>query len=211
MNLLIRHSALSFSLVLAALALVPGAVRAERADRTQPLTLVADRQGSLNLAKQVVVFTGNVVITKGTIVIEADRVEVREAANGYRTAVAIGSPSRPATFRQKRDNVDEFITGQADRIEYDERADTIRFVNRAVIRRLRGTVVADEIAGSLLVYDNLAEAFSASAGAGGASAANPGGRVRAVLAPRAGTEAAAEASQRPVAPAVAPAASGVRP
>jgi lipopolysaccharide export system protein LptA len=174
-----------------------GPAHAERADRTKPLNLVADRQGTLDLQKQVVVFTGNVVITKGTIVIQADRVEVRETPSGYRVAVAIGTAENPATFRQKRDSVDEFITGQADRIEYDEKADTIHFINHAVIRRLRGSVVADEIAGSRLTYDNLAEAFSASAGPAGASAGNPGGRVRAVLAPREGAEAAAQAASQP--------------
>ena len=51
---------------------------ADRADRNQPLTIEADRPGTIDLLKQVVVFSGNVVITQGTLTIRADRVEVRE-------------------------------------------------------------------------------------------------------------------------------------
>ena len=173
---------------------------AERADRGKPLDIMADKGGSIDMLRQVVVFTGNVVITKGTLTIKADRVEVREGPDGFRNAVAIGS-SRPATFRQKRDGVNEYIDGQADRLEYEERNELIRFVNRATVRRLRGTAVGDEITGNLITYDGTSEVFSVSGGVGSSSASAPGGdtpgggRVRAVLTPREGSEAAEAAAQ----------------
>ncbi|MBW8828873.1 MAG: lipopolysaccharide transport periplasmic protein LptA [Burkholderiales bacterium] len=171
-------------------------VHAEKADRTKPLNVVADREGNFDLLKQVVVFNGNVTITKGTIVIKADRVEVRERPDGYKIAIAFGSAAKPATFRQKRDGVDEYIDGQADRLEYDEKPDIIRFVNNAMVRRLRGETIGDEITGTIVAYDNTTEVFSVLGGshtaAGGKNA--PGGRVRAVLTPREGTPAAAEAA-----------------
>jgi len=178
---------------------------AEKADRSKPLNVAADRQGTVDLLKQVVVFSGNVIITKGSIVIKADRVEVRESPDGYRTAVAVGTAGRPATFRQKRDGVDEYIDGQAERLEYDDKGDVVRFVNNAVVRRLRGSTVGDEITGNLITYDNTTEVFSVSGGlAGSAAASTPGGRVRAVLAPRAGTAAAAEAAASQAAPPLKP-------
>jgi len=183
----------------ALLALALGApAQAERADRGKPLNVAADRQGTLDLLNQVIVFNGNVIITKGTIVIKADRVEVRESPDGYRTAVAIGGAGRPASFRQKREGVDEYIDGQAERLEYDDKADTVRFVNNAVVRRLRGASVGDEITGSLITYDNTTEVFRVSGAGSSTSAATDtpaGGRVRAVLTPREGTPAAAAASQ----------------
>jgi lipopolysaccharide export system protein LptA len=179
---------------LSALAMLAAPAVAEKADRTKPLNVAADRQGTFDLLKQVVVFTGNVIVTKGTIVIKADRVEVREAPDGYRTAVAIGSASHPATFRQKRDGVDEYIDGQADRLEYEEKGDVIKFVNNAIVRRLRGSSIGDEITGSLITYDNTTEVFSVSGGTPSNTAGSPGGRVRAVLTPREGTAAAAEAA-----------------
>ncbi|SRR5258706_10915169 len=173
-----------------------GPAHAEKADRTKPLNVAADRQGTFDLLKQVIVFSGNVIITKGTIVIKADRVEVREATDGYRSAVAVGGGGHPATFRQKRDGVDEYIDGQADRLEYDEKGDVVRFVNNAIVRRLRGASLGDEITGSLITYDNTTEVFSVSGGTPANTAGSPGGRVRAVLTPREGTPAAAEAASQ---------------
>jgi lipopolysaccharide export system protein LptA len=188
-----RLSSVLAAAVLALATALPA--RAETADRGKPLNVAADRQGTFDLQHQVVVFSGNVVVTKGSIVIKADRVEVREGADGFRTAVAIGSAAHPATFRQKRDGVDEFIAGQANRLEYDERADTVRFVDNAVVRRLRGTTVGDEITGELITYDNTSEVFRVSGGPATAGASGPAGRVRAVLTPREGTPAAEAASQ----------------
>ena len=160
-----------------------GSAHAEKADRSKPLTIEADQPGSVDLIKQIVLFNGNVVVAQGSMTIRAERVEVRERADGYRSAVALGSATNPASFRQKRDGVDEFIEGAAQRIEYDSRGDMVRFVDNASVRRLRGGTPADEITGSVITYDNGAETFSVQ---GGATSGNPSGsgRVRVVLTPR---------------------------
>jgi lipopolysaccharide export system protein LptA len=180
-----------------ALALCACPALAEKADRTKPLNVESDQPGRIDLANQFVVFNGNVVVTKGTMVIRAGRIEVRESPDGYHSAVAIGSAGKPATFRQKRDGADETIEGEAERLEYDARADTIRFVGGASVRRLRGATVADELSGQIVAYDNTTEVFSISGGS--ATPSNPSGRVRAVLTPRPGTAAAAEAASAPLA------------
>jgi lipopolysaccharide export system protein LptA len=174
--------------VAVALALVPEA-SAERADRAKPLNVEADQPGKIDLQTRFVVFNGDVVVT---MIIRAARIEVRETPEGYHSAVALGSGTKLATFRQKRDGVDEYIEGEAERLEYDGKADTIKFVNKALVRRLRGTSVADEIAGNLVSYDGTSEVFSVSGGAA-ATPTNPGGRVRAVLTPREGSVATSEA------------------
>jgi lipopolysaccharide export system protein LptA len=201
----------SFKLIAAlaatVLALSATSAQAEKADRAKPLNVEADQPSNLDLQKKVVVFNGNVVITKGTLVIRAAKVEVRETPDGYQAATATGSAGKPATFRQKRDGVDEYIEGQAERLEYDSKADTVRFVNAAVVRRLRGTAVADEITGSVVSYDASSEVFSVSGGPPNAN--GTGGRVRAVLTPREGTAAAEAANQtanQTANPAAAPAA-----
>jgi lipopolysaccharide export system protein LptA len=173
---------------------------AEKADRNKPMVLEADRSGSLDLQRQVFVYDGNAVITQGTMVMRADRIEVRQMPDGYYSGQAIGSPGKPASWRQRRDGLDELVEGTADRIDFDGRADTLRFVGNSAVRRLRGGLVADEITGGTIVWDNLAEVFRVEGGA--SSAVNPGGRVRAVLAPRAESPAAAPA---------APAATGLTP
>lgn len=172
--------ALSPTLLLSALLCTLAAPSAaEKADRSQPIVVEADKPGTLDLQRQVVVFNGNVQILQGTMVIRAERIEVREQPGGYRAAVATGVPGRPATYRQKRDGVNEFVEGTADRIEYDARAGTLRFVGNGAVRRLRDGVVADEITGAEIRWDDSAELFSVD---GGDAAA--GGRVRAVLTPR---------------------------
>jgi lipopolysaccharide export system protein LptA len=168
--------------LLASAVLAAAGARAERADRDKPMVIEADKPGSIDLQRQVVVFNGNVVISQGTMVIRADSVEIRESTDGYRTAVAIGSPARPASYRQKRDAVDESVEGVADRIEFDSRSDVLQLTGNAAVRRLRGTAPADEITGGSITWDNSAELFSVKGGA--TSPANPSGRVRAVLSPR---------------------------
>ncbi len=184
-------------LVLAS-AFLAAPVRAEKADRNQAMVVEADKPGTVDLQRQIVVFNGNVSITQGTMVIRAERVELREMPDGYRAATALGGAGKQASYRQKRDNVNEYVEGVADRIEFDGRADTLRFVGNGVVRRLRGSTVADEITGSLITWDNTAELFSVQGGA--PTAANPGGRVRAVLSPRAEPAASAPAQRSPGAP-----------
>lgn len=196
---LLTAAAARAPLALALLAAAVGAppALAERADRTKPMVVEADRPGTVDVARQVVVFNGNVVISQGTMLLKAERIETRVLPDGYRAATAIGAPGKPATWRQKRDGVDETVEGSADRIEFDGRADTLRFVGNGAVRRLRGSTVADEITGATILWDNTNEVFRVEGGE--ATAANPGGRVRAVLSPRADP-----AETAPAAPATVP-------
>jgi lipopolysaccharide export system protein LptA len=186
------------SLALAALLVWP-AVHAEKADRGKPMVIEANQPGTLDMARQVVVFAGSVVIAQGTLAIRAERVEVRERTDGHRSATALGQPGKPATFRQKRDGLDEFVEGSAERIEYDSRGDVVRFVGAAQVRRLRGGATADEITGSVITYDNGNETFNVQGGApsaAGASAPSTG-RVRVVLTPRPDVPASAASGVKP--------------
>ncbi len=181
------------------LSLAAGAVQAEKADRSKPIVMEADRPGTLDYQRQVLVFNGNAVITQGSMVLRAERIELREMADGYRAASAIGLPGKPATWRQKRDGpADEVVEGSADRIEFDGRADTLRFVGNGAVRRLRAGSVADEITGSTIVWDNVAEIFKVEGGA--VTPANPSGRVRVTLTPRAETASAPPAVPAPLQP-----------
>ena len=183
-----------------ALALLAGSAHAEKADQTKPMNVEADslRYDDLN---QTSVFTGRVVVTKGTIVIRGGKVNVKQDPEGYQFGVVTAEPGKRAFYRQKRDGVDEFIEGESDTIEYDGRADKVKFIGHAEMRRYRGATVADETSGALITYDNTSDQFSVDGNPGGAAPANPGGRVRATLAPRA----TASAPAAPAAAASAPA------
>jgi lipopolysaccharide export system protein LptA len=174
-----------FSLILTAIlalgTVLPAA--AERGDRDKPMNAEADALRYDDL-KQSSVFTGNVVITKGSTIVRGDRVDVSQDPEGYQQAVSIAAPGKLAFYRKKRDGVDEYIEGESERIEYDSRADLVKFVSRAVMRRYKGAELVDETTGSLIVYDNTTDVFTVDGGAQNRTATNPSGRIRAMLSPR---------------------------
>ena len=187
------------TLVACALSILPaGPVLAEKADRDKPMNVEADslRYDDVN---QTSVFTGKVVITKGTILIRGAKVNVRQDPEGYQYGVVTAEPGKLAYYKQKREGLDEFIEGEADVIEYDGKADRVKFIKRAELRRLRGPNVADEMTGSLITYDNTNDVFTVDGGPGSPSATpgGPSGRIRAVLSPRATASAPAAAPATP--------------
>ena len=182
--------------LLVALAAPGGLARAERADRNKPINIEADAMQYDDL-KQINVFTGNVTLTKGTMVIRADRLVIRQDPEGYQYGTAYGNP---ASFQQKREGVEQFIHGVGQQLDYDGKTETVRFQQRASLKRLERDRVTDEIHGSTIVYDARSEFFSVdSAGPKTATPENPGGRVRVVIQPK--NTAAAEPAPVPLRPA----------
>lgn len=171
-----------------------GTAQAEQADRLKPMNAESDNL-RYDDARQLSIFTGNVVITKGTIVIRGAQVEVRQDAQGHQFGTVLGSPGY---FKQKREGLNEFIEGEAKRIEYDSSADKVRFIGDAVLRRYLGTQLNDETRGSVIVYDNRSEVFTVDGSPAGATPGNPSGRVRATLTP------VPREGEAPAAPAPAP-------
>lgn len=64
--------------------------RAERADSEKPVHLEADR-ATVQDANKLATFIGNVVLTQGTLIIRADKMTVKEDANGFQYATAFGN------------------------------------------------------------------------------------------------------------------------
>lgn len=171
-------------LAVAAIAWLPA--HAERADRLQPMNIEADALRHED-ARQTSVFTGNVVITKGTIVIRGQSVEVRQDAQGNQFGTVLAGKDKLAFFRQKREGLQEFIEGEAQRIDYDGQTDTVKFTGQAVMRRYKGATLNDQTSGGVIVYDNKSETFSVDGGSPSRTPDNPSGRVRAVLTPNSAT------------------------
>jgi lipopolysaccharide export system protein LptA len=186
----------AFLMLAAAAALAAAPAAAERADRDKPMNVEADALRYDEL-RQTSVFTGNVVVSKGTIVIRGARVEVRQDPEGYQFGVVTAAAGQRAFWRQKREGVDEFMEGEARTIEYDGRADRVKFIGDAQMRRLRGGTPTDEVSGSLITYDNTSEVFTVDGGKAGAGPAAGSGRVRATLAPRNAASAPAPAAPGP--------------
>ena len=169
-------------LLLTALAGASGVAHAERADSDKPMNIESDAL-RYDDTRQTSVFTGNVVITKGTIVIRGHQVEVRQDTQGNQFGIATAQSGQRAFYRQKRDLLDEFIEGEAQRIEYDSQADVVKFIGNAVLKRFRGATLADETSGGQIVYNNNTDVFTVDGSVRNTTPANPSGRVRAMLTP----------------------------
>ncbi len=174
-----RHSAVNRrvpgALALAAL-LTWTSAWAEKADREKPVQIEADKMLADD-SKRESVFEGNVVVTQGTLQLKGDRVIVRQDAEGFQYGIAYG---KPATFRQKRDGVDEYIDGFAERLEYDGKKDFLQMFSSA--RLTKGT---DEVRGDYISYNAKTEFFQVvGGGKPAATPGNPDGRVRAVIQPK---------------------------
>lgn len=164
-------------LALATFLTVPPA-RAERADRDKPVNLEANRV-TIDDAKKTQVLEGNVQLVQGTLVIRAERIVVSQDANGFNKGVAFAASNRLATFRQKREAKDEYIEGEAERIEYDSRADKVELFNRAYVKSGQ-----DEVRGQYIAYDGKTENYVATSGSPDGEKAGRGERVRAVIQPK---------------------------
>ena len=184
---------LSSVLMSAALALSGGWALAEKADRDKPMNVESDTLRFDDL-KQTSVFTGRVVLTKGTIIIRGGSINVRQDAAGYQYGVVTSEPGKQAFFRQKREALDEFIEGEADTIEYDGRADTVKFIKAAQLRRYRGATMNDEFTGAVILYNNTTDVFTVDGVAATGSPGASGGRVRAMLTPAKDTSASTPAN-----------------
>jgi len=159
-----------------ALSFIALSAMAEKADRDKPIEIEADTVTS-NDAKKVSVYTGNVIVTKGTLVIKGDKIVMREDEMGFQHGSSYGNPT---TFKQKRDGKDEYMEGSAMRIEYDGRMDKVQLFTKAWVKRGQ-----DIVHGDYIMYDANAE-YSEVIGGGpkAATPATPTGRVKAIIQPK---------------------------
>ena len=174
----LRSLPLPAALLLTALALLAALpARAEKADREKPVNLEADKV-TVDDAKKVHVFEGNVTLTQGTLVIRGDRIVVTQDNDGFQKGVVFGKPAR---FKQKREGRDDYVEGEGLRIEHDAKTEKTEFFDKAYVKSGQ-----DEVRGHYIQYDSLTEQYLVTSA--GQKAAAPGeppsGRVRAVIQPK---------------------------
>jgi lipopolysaccharide export system protein LptA len=167
----------------AALSLVSLLAHAERADALKPVEM-SSKTADLDQVSQTYILTGDVVVTRGTLVLKSDKALLKETPEGYMTVTLTADPGKVATFRQKRDGgPDQWVEGQAERIEYDERSELVKLFSKAVVKQLENGKLQGEFDGAFIAYDNRKETAAMRNTATGESNVN-GGRNTIVLAPR---------------------------
>lgn len=181
-----KPSFFQFSVLLACVVLGATA-RAEKADHDKPMNIESDTL-RYDDVKQTSVFTGKVVVTKGSILIRGARLDVRQDPDGNQYGVVTAEPGKLAFFRQKRDTKpgtpDEFMEGEGEVIDYDGKADVVKFHRRAQMRRYVGTALNDEMSGVEIVYDNSTSILTVDGGVPKPAADGSAPRVRTMLTPR---------------------------
>jgi len=154
----------------AGLLLLSLSAHAEKADKTKPVNLEADSV-RVEESRRSAVYEGHVVLSQGTLMMTADRIEVQQDEHGFSSGNASG---KPVYFRQKMDGREEFAEGWAERIVYDGRGDKLELSGQARLKR-----GDDELRGSLITYDAKTEFYQAQGSSNGVK-----GRVRAVILPK---------------------------
>lgn len=164
------------------LALACGAALAAKDDRNKPLVIESDQGGTLNQQTGRTEWLGPVLLVQGSLQLRAARLEAERRSDDSHFAVAGGKPNEPVRFSQALNTPGETLEGSAERIEYDTRAETVRFAGGAVVRRLKGSQVLDELTGATIVYNSRSEILSVEPGQ---TSLQPQGKVRVVMMPRA--------------------------
>ena len=158
--------------VLLAALLLPLLAAAEKGDKDKPTNIEANRM-SADDVRRMNIFEGNVVLTKGTITVLADRLVVRQDAEGYQFSTATG---RPVRFKQRQDPKEgesegKWVDGEALRVEIDDRNQKIELFDNARVNR-----GGDEVTGTYIFVDQRSDFFSVKGAAGE--------RVKAVIQPK---------------------------
>lgn len=141
-------------------------------DQDQPIYVSADR-ATMNEITGIAVYTGDVEIRQGTMILIGARVEMhRDAQGSISRIIATGSP---AQFQQQASANQPLTRAYGLRMDYSVAAQTVTITEQA-----RVTQDADEFTGDRIVYDmskSVVDAFR--------SEAQGGQRVQMVIQPKA--------------------------
>ena len=102
---------------------------AEKADKDQPIIIDSDEL-LIDDSKNISTYSGDVILQQGTLIIRGDKLIIREDKQGFQH-----STSEKPTFKQKMEESDDYIEGQALRIEYDGNMDKIHLYNEAPCKK----------------------------------------------------------------------------
>lgn len=148
------------------------AAHAEKADRDKPVNIEADTV-TLDDVKKISVYSGNVILTQGTLMLRADRVQATQNATGLDKVSATG---HPVSFHQKLDGSGDMIEGVSDRIEFDSVNNQLELIGQAQLQRS-----GDELRGAQISYNANTGFYKV---VGQPNAQGSTGRVRATILPK---------------------------
>ncbi len=109
-------------------------------DSTQPINIESNTQ-SFDMEKNTILLNGNVLITQGTIKINADKVVVVRKENEKEKLTAYG---KPVTFHQELEG-GKPVDGKGNEVIYDLGSEFLTLLGSAKLSQLDSSVSADKI------------------------------------------------------------------
>jgi len=139
-------------------------------DVEQPIQIQADR-ATIDDAKGIAIYEGNVVISQGSIRINADKVTLNYTKKqDIDKVVAEGNP---AHFKQTPEGGKEDIKAKARRMEYEATQNMLQLIHNAELQQAK-----DSFAGQHITYDTRNGIIRADKGE------NKEGRITVIIQPR---------------------------
>ena len=159
-------------------------------DSSQPIRIQAN-SATLDDKRNTAVYTGDVVITQGTLRLTGARVTLTTNANGeLNTMITQG---RPATYQQTPEANKPPVKARAETIEYHADRETIVLIRNAFLEQSGNTFQGEHVS-----YDIQRQVVDAGNSSSGANGGGGSGRIEIVIQPRSrNTEAPSEEPATP--------------
>jgi len=153
------------------LAIVPLVSFALKSDEKQPIQIDADH-ATLDQKQMVSIFTGNVVITRGSLIAHADKGVASQDSDGNRKLTLYG---KPVTFEQIADDGQK-IEGQGNEFDYTTKNSLVVLTGRARVKKGKNIVIGDT-----LTYNTQTQVYNAISGSANGVNRKASGRITVIL------------------------------
>ena len=179
--------------IAACLGMAAPTAMAQQSGQEEPDTLIISDTLNYDDIRKESVFTGNVVLTRGNMTLNSDKLTMREAEEGFQYGTATMEGGKLVFLRQENPEKFEVLEARGQRAEYNGKTEEVEMIGKAVITRFICGKPFDNIQGERVIYKQRTETYQASCGPNSAA---PGGRVRSVATSRARADAAIEACRK---------------
>jgi lipopolysaccharide export system protein LptA len=158
-------------ILLSMLIVVSSVVYALKSDDQQDMRIDADHV-TLDYKNQVTVFTGMVVVTRGSFVVHADKGVTSLDKSGQKLVTLYGSP---VTFVQLQDDGDK-VEGQGNQFDYSTGTNLAILAGRARIKKGKSIIIGDKI-----TYNTESQVYNAAGSPANGVSRQKSGRVTVIL------------------------------
>ena len=135
---------------------------AEKADQDKPIILEAEKV-SVNDVQQAYELDGDVLLTKGSILITGAKGNIKVDPEGYEYVDVQGTPDLLSSFRQRREGLaDEYMQGRASVVTYNAKTEWLTLTGDASLKRLLNMQMVDQLRGWKIEYDDVKQYYRVS-------------------------------------------------